>query len=245
MKPALLLCLVASALHAQTFEVASVKPAKPYKGGPIDISVKGGPGTDDPGRIVFSNAAMSVLLISAFGVEYYQLSGPDWLPQDMFDVTVKVPPGATKDQVKIMLRNLLAERFGLAFHREKRDMNAWVLTAGNGGLKQSEPGTKANLTCKKCSMAQFADRLGQPGGKPVFDATGLTGIYDFALSYEPDYGVCKGCDGPPPPAASASVDTPPILRVALRQQLNLKLEQKKMPVDVVVIDRLERTPSEN
>ena len=90
--------------------------------------------------------------------------------------------------------------------------------------------------------------LGHPEGRLIFDETGLTGTWDFALTWEPEYGVCKGCEmggtgasAPPPPLTEA----PPVLPVALSQQLGLKLEKKQRPVDVIVIDHIDRVPVSN
>jgi uncharacterized protein (TIGR03435 family) len=246
-----LLSVAALLASAQTFEVARVKPAAPYKGGPIHIGISGGPGTADPGRVTFENATLKLILIRAFDKESYQILGPDWLDSDMFDIAAKLPPDSTEDQFRMMLQNLLREHFGMTAHREKRDLPVYVLTAGKavsgkGGVRISPPGRAPNLTCKHCTLGQFVEKLGNPGGRPVFDRTGLDGVYDFALSFEPDFGVCRRCDGPPPPSATAvSIDTPPVLTVAVQQQLGLKLEAKKMPIDVIVIDRIEKTPAGN
>jgi uncharacterized protein (TIGR03435 family) len=101
-------------------------------------------------------------------------------------------------------------------------------------------------------MDRFVSMLGNPGGRVVFDETRLTGAYDFTLVFEPEQSKCKDCvvgggDGalPPPPAPATSIDSPPILTIAVEQQLGLKLERKNMPVDMVVIDHVERTPSGN
>jgi uncharacterized protein (TIGR03435 family) len=261
-----LFCLAALLAHAQTFDVASVKPAAPYKGGPIHIGTSGGPGTDDPGRLTFSNATMKLILTDAFDVESYQISGPNWINMDMFDISAKVPPGTTKEQMRVMLQRLVADRFAMTVHREKQDMPAYILTVGKGGPKmkasdaapdagkpvqgaKSSPGV-SRITCNSCTIARFIEVLNGPG-KPITDATGLTGKYDFALTFEPEYGKCKDCvvgggdGGPLPPPAAPPMGTTPILTVAIQQQLGLKLEQKKMPVDVVVIDHIEKTPTEN
>jgi uncharacterized protein (TIGR03435 family) len=264
-----LFCLGALLAHSQTFEVASVKPSAPYKGGPIHIEMSGGPGTDDPGRLTFSNYTMKGLLVSAFDMDPDRIMGPTWLNNDMFDVTAKLPPSTAPDQMRAMLRNLLTERFGLTTHREKQDLPAYVLKVGKGGptMKASDTappagkapasGTKSSpgvtrIACYRCTMERFVGMLGHPGGRFLFDETGLTGTYDFTLAFEPDFGKCQGCvvgggNGAlqPPAAPPLSVDGPPILAVAIQQQLGLKLEQKKVPLDVVVVDRIEKTPAVN
>jgi uncharacterized protein (TIGR03435 family) len=129
------LTLLASYIAAaQTFEVASVKPAAPYKGGAIHIATTGGPGTSDPTHLTFSNATLAMILNTAFDLQNSQkISGPEWLNIDMFDIAATLPPDATKDQTRIMLQNLLAERFHMAWRREKQNLPAYVLIAAKGG----------------------------------------------------------------------------------------------------------------
>ncbi len=258
----LLTCFIAG---AQTFEVASLKPAAPYKGGPIHIATAGGPGTDDPTRLTFSNATLTMVLQRAFDLQDTQkINGPDWLNIDMFDIAATLPRSATKEQMRIMLQNLLAERFHMTWHREKQDLPAYVLTAAKGRVRLAAPKDAASnpshqentlpgirtITCGNCTVGEFVKLLGHPEGRFIFDETGLTGTYDFALTYEPAYGPCRGCTvggsgaSAPPPPPSPDV-APPILSVALDQQLGLKLEQKKRPVDVIVIDRIDRAPIPN
>jgi uncharacterized protein (TIGR03435 family) len=134
------------------------------------------------------------------------------------DIEARLPAAATKDQMRTMLQNLLAERFHRAWHRERQDLPAAVLTVANGRMRlpvardvkptQSErnaPGFR-HLSCSGCSIGQFVKMLGRPEGRIVFDETGLTGTYDFELTYEPVFGVCRGCtvggsdtSVPPPP----------------------------------------------
>jgi uncharacterized protein (TIGR03435 family) len=165
---------------AQTFEVASLKPAAPYKGGPIHIATTGGPGTDDPTRLTFSNATLTMVLQSAFDLQDTQkINGPDWLNIDMFDIAATLPRSATKDQMRIMLQNLLAERFHMAWHREKQDMPAYVMIAAKGRVRlaapkdaASDPSHKENtlpgirtITCDNCTVGEFVKMLGHPEGR--------------------------------------------------------------------------------
>ncbi|MGD1070482.1 MAG: TIGR03435 family protein [Bryobacteraceae bacterium] len=250
----------------QTFEVASLKPAAPYKGGPLHIATTGGPGTDDPNRLTFSNATLTMVLQSAFDLRDNQkINAPDWLNIDMFDIAATLPRNATKDQMRIMLQNLLAERFHMAWHREKQDLPAYVMIAAKGGVRLAAPKDAASkpsrkeentlpgtrtINCGNCTVGEFVKMLGHPEGRFVFDETGLTGTYDFALTWEPVY-ACKSCTsgGPdgasPPPPAPPLDQAPPVLSVALDQQLGLKLEKKQRPVDVIVIDRIDRVPVPN
>src|SRR5579872_3439003 len=100
-----LICALASLAGAQTFDAASIKPGSSGKFG-----MHGGPGTSDPGRITYWNTSLKDLLAKAYGVEPYQVSGPEWLGSSLFDVIATVPAGSTKDEVREMLRQLLAER---------------------------------------------------------------------------------------------------------------------------------------
>src|SRR3954451_10262547 len=110
-----------------TFEVASVKPAPPQSGHMFRIGMSGGPGTPDPGRINFENVSLKNVIMRAYNVKGYQISGPSWLDSERFDITAKVPAGATKEQFQLMLQNLLAERFKLQLHRESKQMPVYAL----------------------------------------------------------------------------------------------------------------------
>jgi uncharacterized protein (TIGR03435 family) len=123
-----------------TFEEASVRPSAPvpkqggvYFGPPI-----GGPGTPDPGHITWSYATLRNLLMTAYDVDAYQISGPTWLGSERYDVVAKVPAGATKEQVNVMWRNLLAERFGVTLHHESKEFQVEELVVAKGGSKLKE-----------------------------------------------------------------------------------------------------------
>lgn len=116
------------------FEVASVKVAgRPMFG--VDYQRRGGPGTDDPGQFTYPQAPLSGLLAVAYGVRPDQISGPDWLNTERYDVVAKVPPNATKDQFDLMLQDLLAKRFHVVLHHETKDFPVYWLVVVNGGPK--------------------------------------------------------------------------------------------------------------
>src|SRR3984957_1360461 len=130
-----------------SFAGATIKPAAPPAtsmgaGGGMRFAIRmgaqGGPGTSDPGQITYSNLPLKNLLVNAFGVKTYQISGPSWIDSERFDIVAKVPQGATKDDVKLMLQNLLAERFKLTLHREKKDLPMYALVGAKNGPKMKE-----------------------------------------------------------------------------------------------------------
>ena len=98
-----------SADEQLTFEVASIKPAEPMVPGKMMMGSRGGPGSADPGHLTYSNLSLKNLLVNAYGVKAYQISGPGWLDSTRFDVVAKVPQGATKEQVKVMLQTYVAK----------------------------------------------------------------------------------------------------------------------------------------
>jgi uncharacterized protein (TIGR03435 family) len=132
-----LLLLAAAPAAAQTFEVASVKPAPPpgspgaYRG----VGMSGGPGTSDPTRIRFRNCSLRELISKAYGVAYYQIAGPDWTESLRFEVMATLPRDTTKEDCDAMLRNLIAQRFHLVTRRETRQASVYALTVAKNGPK--------------------------------------------------------------------------------------------------------------
>jgi uncharacterized protein (TIGR03435 family) len=124
-----------------TFEVASVKPSAPVPpggGGVYFGPARGGPGTPDPGQISWSYARLIDLLMTAYDVKSYQISGPAWLSTERYNIIAKVPEGATKEQVNVMWQNLLVERFGVVLHHESKEFQVQELVVAKGGLKLKE-----------------------------------------------------------------------------------------------------------
>lgn len=123
-----------SAPGKMEFEVASVKPAVL----PTDGIVMRRMGAPDPGLVNFTNVTLKMLVAAAYDVKEYQVSGPDWMNDDGFDIQAKTPAGATKEQIPLMLQALLADRFKLTFHREKKNLSVYALVVGKNGPKLKE-----------------------------------------------------------------------------------------------------------
>jgi uncharacterized protein (TIGR03435 family) len=250
--------LLAVTLSAQTFDVASVKLSGPesHRGS------EGGPGTSVPGRFRYTSATLLDLLALAHGVEYFQLSSKTPLDRDRYDVIVNVPAGATKEQFRVMLRNLLAERFRLKSHTESREFPAYELVVAKSGHKLNQqravegfpdlapdkPGMATSFAMKNGqSLARTRGQqmpiealitdLHRAAGSPVVDHTGLTDKYDFTLEYARQMGGSS--DTIPEVAIAPSIFT------AVQQQLGLQLVSKRLPFDVIAVDSFNRVPAEN
>jgi uncharacterized protein (TIGR03435 family) len=206
------------------------------------------------------------VLMEAFKVKMDQIEGPSWLETDCFDISAKLPEGASRDQLPAMLQALLTERFKLVAHKEDRPRSGFALVVAKGGPKFKEDDPKTNFMGSNAgkmfygafghgavkgvmSMASLASSLSTEGYGPVQDFTGLTGKYDIDLSWtrDPDF-----VPAPREPAASAATppgaDVPapePSLLTALRESLGLKLERRNMQVQFVVVEHIERIPTEN
>ena len=126
----LLAASAALARQAPSFEAASVKAAD----GRAGQSLRGGPGTNSPGQMSGS-ATLKTLLMRAYGMKSYQISGPAWMESERYEIAAKIPAGTTKEEAALMLRSLLADRFGLAAHRETKELPIFALVAGKSGPK--------------------------------------------------------------------------------------------------------------
>jgi uncharacterized protein (TIGR03435 family) len=223
-----------------SFEVASVKSNNSGSGN----SSSRGLGN----RYVATNVTVVQMLRNAYGIQEFQIAGgPGWVGVDRFDIEGTMAPGSKPADWQPMLQTLLAERFKLAFHRESRQASIYSLVVAKSGHKLT-PGDRAkcpNVTgCgfnasptqivgESVSMSQLAARLSRSIGIPVEDNTGLTGLFDLKLEWTvEDQFVGRG--------ASAS----PTIFPAIQEQLGLRLESTRGPVETLVIDRVER-PTEN
>lgn len=280
-----------------TFEVASVKPFSPSTAGGGRKGGGGGPagpGTADPGRIHYSAIRLKDLVINAYNVKEFQVVGPNWLDSSdettRFTVDATMAPDTTKEQLRVMLQNLLAERFQLAVHREARDLPQYSLTVARNGPKMKEsaeyhapqdgasplaPGRRTEsydmygfppfrippqggtgswlingrgrLGGERATMQDLVNEIMRAHLRSlVTDNTGLKAKYDFTLTYSRPRADASLVEAPewvanPPELAEALPD----LFGAVQSQLGLKLEPKKAPVEVIVIDHIEKKPTEN
>ena len=215
------------------FEVASVKRSPPD-------AQQGSQSKLDPGHVTFTGATLQALIRRAYDVKNYQISGPDWINTDRYEISAKFPAKYGVDQIVVMLQNLLADRFKLTIRRDTKEMPVYALVLGKGGLKNAREteigpgGTSLNrgkLTATKINMARLAETLSGQVDRPVIDMTGLTAIYDLTLEWAPDQ--------------TAASENGPDIYTALQQQLGLRLEPRKAPMEVLVVERAERSPTEN
>lgn len=134
-----LVLVVCSAAFGQEFDVASVKVSAPLANGAVMIGPqRGGPGSGDPTHITWNSATLGQILGTAYDVKAYQIEGPDWIKSERYDFAVGIPEGATKEQVAVMWRNLLASRFGMKLHKIQKEFNVDELVIGQRGHKLKE-----------------------------------------------------------------------------------------------------------
>jgi uncharacterized protein (TIGR03435 family) len=273
---------------APVFEVASVKPYKETTNGRLFMNFT-------PGRFTATGVPLRFLILNAYRVSTYQLvGGPGWLDSERFDVAAKAPDGARPDQMQLMLRALLADRFKLVVHNETRDAPVYVLVMARGDGKLGPKMTRSTVDCAPIvAERQAAARARGPGAaaappfippKPgerpvctsrmsgtsgpgggfvltysggsqtiaslaqnlsgnlnrrVIDRTGLTGEFDFDLQYAPERPLSTAAAGAGGGTTVAPVDDSPSIFSAV-QELGLKLESQRGPVEFLVIDSAEQ-----
>jgi len=233
------------------FEVASLKPGSPG----LPFRMTGGPATPDPGRWTCVNWSLDNYLLMAYNIRAYQLVAPPWVRNAAFTVSATIPPGATRADLRLMLQRLLEERFQIVVHREQKEMSIYELAVAPGGSKlveyveppaSAEPAkpasapTASGLTVnnghariqfRQQTMDNLAYMLSGRVERPVIDATGLKGKYAVTLLWDEE--------------TPSNTDSGPTIFKAIQDQLGLKLVPKKGPIEMLVIDRIERTPIEN
>jgi uncharacterized protein (TIGR03435 family) len=243
------------------FEVASVKPANPDPNGFLIETVAGE-------GLHATNAPLKTLITYAYHIKDYQLLGdPRWIGEEKYDISARAARGDTafgqseakalndtqrqiyEDRIRERVRTLLAERFGLMIHHVSQEQTVYVLTVAKGGPKimsvRPEPGTQQGMRGSGRGHTQAygvttemtAAYLARVTGRVVVDKTGLDGKYDWTLDWAPDAPTATDDSAATPP-------TGPSIFTALQEQLGLKLESGKAPVDKIVIDRVSR-PTEN
>jgi uncharacterized protein (TIGR03435 family) len=245
MRITFILALIAAPAAAQIFDVASIKSSAHAVG-------KDGRGrmNFEPNRVSARNVSLLNLIVEAWHAQPFQVTGqPGWLDLDEFDLDARVTSAASREQMRAMLQSLVAERFRLALHRETREMRVYALTVDKGAPKLHSATGEVAATTSPANfhgdMRQFANLIsiqlsippiddptrpsiasGPP--VPVIDKTRLDGDFDISVDLPRDSG-----------------DAYIRWQRALREQLGLNLESTRAPVEILVIDRVERKPAEN
>ncbi len=237
-----------AAAWAQTaaFEIASIRsvnsaaPIAPEDAARENIHVT-------PGTVTMNFVSLASCIRWAYRVGDPQVSGPDWIRRDRFQIIAKASGTPSDDQLRQMMQSLLAERFKLEMHREPKTMRAFTLVVAKGGPKltaaqvDTQPGVKGRLKwiATAYSMADLANFLSDNTDAPVVDETGIKGRYDFTIDLSPYFSVDT-----PIRRDEAGQILSAAFQTALQAQLGLRLESRKTPVEMLVIDHAER-PSEN
>jgi len=232
-----------------SFEVATIKPADPERQGQ---SIR----VDRSGNFTTTNTTLRDLLIFAYGLHPGQVQNlPSWAESDKYDISAKPDlPGMGNDmQIRSMMKKLMAERFQLKIHQERKELSAYTLSLGRSGHKLAVNDSGGNLPgfggrgpgnigVRNSTMEQFAGFLqARILDRPVVDRTGLTGKYDFTLAWRPDQVGTRPADAPPLPA---EIESRADIFGAMQEQLGLRLQAEKTQVEVLVVDKVEK-PSEN
>jgi uncharacterized protein (TIGR03435 family) len=235
-----------------SFEVSSVKPATgQWRESKVFDN-----------RVDFPTVTLKYCIAFAYRVKEYQVSGPPWIGESRYEIAAKAAQGTRREQLPEMMQALLAERFKMETHREKKEFNVYALIVGKSGPKLKESPTDPDapqgaafgtsmsgntgvgkLEAKRSDMAALANTLTRFVGRPVVDLTGIQGRYDFELEFtrEDLRGMVLGPDGS---AAGPSSEFGVSIFTSL-QRVGLKLEPQKLPLDTIVVDRAEKTPVEN
>lgn len=291
------LCL--GAAFGQSFEVASVKPAGPLDPRKIMSGEQRIGKKVDKARVEYNSVGLTELICEAYKIKSFQLNGPDWL-QGMgaprFDIQAKMPEGATEDQIPQMLQGLLAERFGLKFHKDSKERNVYELVIAASGLKikpsdapaadapdesgqgikvsgnmqdgkgvtvkggpgggttkvvPSADGKGMHMEMSKFPIQQLVEILSRLVDRPVVDKTGLKGDYQISLDLPVAamMAMAGQMGGGPMPGGEgnkmAEASDPGTSIFESVQKMGLKLEPHKTALETIVVDHLDKVPTEN
>jgi uncharacterized protein (TIGR03435 family) len=262
------------------FEVVSIKPSAADTG---HTRIAGGPGTRDPERFATEHFSLYYLISSAYDLKHYQIAAPQWTENARFDIVAKIPQGATKAQFRLMLQDMLAERFKLETHWEDRKVAAYDLTVKPSGIKskcadsqpqdatskrhtwdglcnagegQRTPGAPRtvvngnyHLQLVSETMDEFSAQLTNEIWLPVNNLTGLHGAFDIGLTWaRQEVRSLQGdatSDAGSPKTVAPEGEIAPTIATAIEEQLGLKLIPGKIQVRVLVVDRVNKAPSDN
>jgi uncharacterized protein (TIGR03435 family) len=235
-----------------TFEVASVRPNNSLESR-SEFHVT-------PDGVTITNYRLRFLIPYAYKIAVYQMTGaPQWLDSNKYDILARAPKDSSEDQIRLMVQQLLIDRFGLKSHRERKEVSGYAVVLSKDGpkftieKKPDQPGKddgrvgagRGMARGHMISSALFAQALSLYLERPVLDQTGIDGLFNFELRWTPDETEPQ-LGGPALPAGTHSTDLAgPSLITALQEQLGVKLVKQRSEIDMFVIDHLQEVPTEN
>ncbi len=211
------------------FEVVSVKPA------PLPVNGVSSRESVDNGLLTYTNFTLRRLISNAYGVTEGQIFGPAWISENLYHIHARLPAGASRSDVPTMLRGMLAERFKLTVERAKKKMPVYALVVAKGGHKMKPAvngesgygGGVRRIDGRGITTATLAKLLSsRVTDRPVVDSTGLGGNFAFSLEWAPE-------------------PDDPSIYIAVQEQLGLKLDPRRMLIEVITVTHAERNPTEN
>jgi uncharacterized protein (TIGR03435 family) len=231
-----------SAEPAPAFEVASVKVSAVGEGQRVRTDAI----ATSPDGVTMTNIRLKSVVQWAYHLQPIQVTGPGWIESNRYDIMAKASGPVSKDQLRLMVQTLLAQRFKLTCHKETKEMPAYVVTVAKGGHKMKPSEGEGEMDAKPSgkglivafthvTMAQLSEMTQSPLQGVVVDQTGLTGAWDFSLDAT-SFAMTQptGID-----------DLINMVIQAINEQLGLKIEQKKIPAELLTVDHAEKVPVEN
>ena len=221
------------------FEVASVRMEKDADPNHVNSHWSG-----RPGKLTATGISLRDIVQSAYGVKTYQIKGSDSLTSERYDIQAEWPADTPKEEFPLMLQSLLIERFKFTHHREPKILPVFALRRAKAGPKfqpaaedahNSLDGNNGHWKAQHVSMANLAEMLSNQTSRPVVDKTGLSGFFNFEFQFTSGN---KRAD-------PDSNDTGPSIFTAVEEQLGLKLVPEKDTVDILIVDHVEKVPTEN
>ncbi|HKD06007.1 MAG TPA: TIGR03435 family protein [Bryobacteraceae bacterium] len=227
-----------------TFDVTSIRTAAVVIRDPHAFPVH-----FSPTSVTMRSVTLKGAIAWSWSVLDNEVQGPGWLDSDYYDVIAKTSTPHTEDELRRMFQAVLAERFGVRVHRDRKVTQAYVLTVDKAGLKMTETAAEGESTVepqpqrmavamRRTSMSEIATLLSRILQAPVVDATNLKGRYDA------DFDMTKYAQDLRP-AEGAPIDIAGVMTTALREEIGLRIELKKTPVDIVSVDHAEKMPEAN
>jgi uncharacterized protein (TIGR03435 family) len=231
------------------FDVASVKASAATEGmGRGERGMRPDQITTSPGGVTMMNVRFKSVVQWAYHLQAIQVTGPGWIDANRYDIVAKAAGPVTTDQLRAMTQTLLAQRFKLAFHKETKEMPAYVVTVAKGGHKMTQSQGEGEMQVlpdnnnnrmvahfTHVTLSELAELASSPLQGVVVDQTGLKGAWDFTLDAS-SFAMTQ------PTGIDDAIN---MVIQAVNQQLGIKIEEKKVPAEVLIVDHAEKVPVEN